>query len=433
MRISTIQSFNNSVRGLQNNYSNVSRTQEQISTGKRILTPADDPVASVRLLQLSQEQSVNDQYKSNITSAKNSLNSEESILSSVGNIIQRVREIAVQAGNGALDSTDKNALATELGQREDELLNLLNSKDASGKYLFSGSQGETQPFVRNPDGTYSYNGDESQRQVQIASSTLVPVSDSGKALFEDVFNANRVTTQASAGNTGTARISLGQVEDKQAYDSTFPSSTPPVAADGVGIHFLDDKNYVVYDLKTIPAGYNWSTTDPAPPSFATLGSGMLDSNSATNDFIHFGGVKVQIDGDTKGGDTFTINRDPANEKRSLLNVVSDLRKALSTASDTQAGSFATRDAAGVAISNLDAANTQLLTGQGKVGARLNTIDSTETFIDDVKLVNAGVISDLQDLDYADALSRLSLQSTVLQAAQQSFVKISGLSLFNFLS
>ena len=97
MRISTIQAYNNSVGGLQKNYGSVTRTQEQISTGKRILTPADDPVASVRLLQLSQEQSLNDQYKSNITAAKNSLTTQESILSSVGNVIQRIREIAVEA------------------------------------------------------------------------------------------------------------------------------------------------------------------------------------------------------------------------------------------------------------------------------------------------------------------------------------------------
>lgn len=423
MRISTIQAYNNSVGGLQRNYSNVTQTQQQISTGKRILTPADDPVASVRLLQLSQEQSLNDQYKSNITAAKNSLNSEESVLNSVGNVIQRIREIAVQAGNGALDSSDKNSLATELSQREDELLNLLNSKDASGKYLFSGSQGDTQPFVRNPDGTYTYQGDESQRQLQIASSTFLGISDSGKTLFDSASNANRVTTAPAATNTGTARVSLGLVTDKQAYDGTFPSSTPPAATDGIGIRFLDDKNYEVYDLN-----------DPAlPGSYTALKTGAIDDNSQTNDFVEYGGVRVQIDGTPAAGDTFTVNRDPSTEKKGLLNVVADLRKALSSATDDQAGNYAIRDATAIAISNLDSVNTQVLSGQGKIGARLNVIDSTETFIDDVKLVNTGVISDLQDLDYAEALSRLSMQSTILQAAQQSYVKISGLSLFNYLN
>lgn len=423
MRISTIQAYNNSVSGLQRNYSSVTRTQEQISTGKRILTPADDPVASVRLLQLSQEQALNDQYKSNITAAKNSLTSEEAVLQSVGNVIQRIREIAVEAGNGAQDSSDKNSLATELAQREDELMNLLNSKDASGKYLFSGSQGDTQPFVRNPDGTYTYQGDESQRQVQIASSTFLGISDSGKLLFDSANNVNRVTTGSGGTNTGTGRISLGLVNDKQAYDGTFPSSVPPAATDGIGIRFLDDKNYEIYDLN-----------DPAlPGSYTPLKTGAIDDNPQTNDFIEYAGVKVQIDGKPATGDTFTINRDPSTEKKGLLNVVADLRKALSSATDDQEGNYRIRDATAVAISNLDSVNTQVLSGQGKIGARLNVIDSTETFIDDVKLVNTGVISDLQDLDYAEALSRLSMQSTILQAAQQSYVKISGLSLFNYLN
>ncbi|SVJ79190.1 flagellar hook-associated protein FlgL [Klebsiella pneumoniae] len=88
---------------------------------------------------------------------------------------------------------------------------------------------------------------------------------------------------------------------------------------------------------------------------------------------------------------------------------------------------------GVAISNLDSSNSQILTGQGRIGARMNVAESTETFIDDVTLVNTAVISQIQDLDYPEALSRLTLQSTIMDAAQQSFVKIRGLSLFNYLS
>src|SRR3990167_1331554 len=102
MRISTIQAFNNGVTGLQRNYDDVTRTQEQISTGNRILTPADDPVASVRLLQLEQQQSVLGQYNENLAAAKSSLTQEEVTLNSVNTVLQRVRELTVQAGNGAL-------------------------------------------------------------------------------------------------------------------------------------------------------------------------------------------------------------------------------------------------------------------------------------------------------------------------------------------
>lgn len=108
MRISTIQAFNNSVNGISRNYADLNRTFEQISTGKRILTPADDPVGSVRLLRLDQEQGLNEQYKTGMTEAKNSLSQEETILRSVGNVLQRIREIAGQAGDGALDSTTRS-------------------------------------------------------------------------------------------------------------------------------------------------------------------------------------------------------------------------------------------------------------------------------------------------------------------------------------
>jgi len=431
MRISSQQAFNNAVSGIQRNYSNVTRTQEQISTGKKILTPADDPVAAARLLQLEQEKGQYDQYQANLTAAKNSLTQEEAILTSVGNVLQRIREIAVQAGNGAQDRTDKAALAKELTEREEELLNLMNSRNARGEYLFAGNLGKTEPFVRNPNNTYSYVGDEGQREIQIASDTFIAINDNGKKVFEDVFNANRVTTNKAAagldpaGNPSDSRISLGIVEDKLAYDSTFPSSVPaPLPTDGIGIRFISDTNYVVYDQASPPV---FPVVLPDPLVLAT---GSVDSDPKTSDVIRFRGVRVQMDGTPRTDDIFNINRDPADEKKGVLNVVAELRLALESAQDNPAGNLVMRDQVAVALFNLDATYGQVLQSQGEIGGRLNVIESTENFTQDVTLINQGVQSDLRDLDYAEALSRLSFQSIILEAAQQSFVKISSLNLFN---
>lgn len=414
MRISSIQAFNNGVVGIQRNYSNVTRTQEQISTGKKILTPADDPVASARLLQLSQEKAQYEQYSSNITAAKNSLTQEESILNSVGNVLQRVREIAVQAGDASQDKTDKAALAKELAEREDELLNLLNSRNARGEYLFSGNMGKNVPFILDPaTGEYAYLGDEGQREIQIASSTYLPINDNGKVLFEDVFNANRVTT-SKAPSASTATISLGLVEDKLAYDSTFPDATL-TAADGFGIRFISPTAYEIFDL-ALPA--------------AVLGTGSVDTDATTTDVIRYAGVRVSIDGLPATGDSFAVNRNPTVEKRGMLNVVADLRRSLEQAQDSPQGGLVIRDNVAVALTNLDAVLGQVLQGRGEIGARLNVVDSTEAFTEDVSLINTAVQSDLQDLDYAEALSRLSFESVILEAAQQSYVKIAGLSLFD---
>src|SRR5690554_75666 len=205
MRISTIQAFNTSVRGIQDNYSAAMRTQEQISSGKRLLSPADDPVASVRLLQLDQEASKLSQYKDNLTAATNSLTQQEAVLNSVNNILQRVREIALRAGNPALDQGGRQALAQELTEREDELYGLLNSQNARGEYLFGGFRSDKQPFVRQPDGSYTYEGDEGQRSIQIGSSKMIAINDNGKELFVDIGNVSRVTTEANLADTGEPR------------------------------------------------------------------------------------------------------------------------------------------------------------------------------------------------------------------------------------
>ncbi|MGX5220052.1 MULTISPECIES: flagellar hook-associated protein FlgL [Pseudomonas] len=409
MRISTIQAFNNGVSGLQRNYSNVTRTQEQISTGNRILTPADDPVASVRLLQLEQQQNVLNQYNSNLTAAKNSLTQEESTLNSVNTILQRVRELALSAGNGALSKEDRQSISAELGEREDELLGLMNSRNARGEYLFSGFQGKSQPFVQNPDGTYSYTGDDGQRKVQIASSLELAISDSGKAVFQDVVNGGRLSlTDNSVPAAPANSISGLLVEDDVAF-ANFP-------AGGIQLDFdaTDPLNYTI-------------TTLPAP---GTTTTGRLDDENDTQ--IHFSGATFFVNGTPPASSSFTIEGPDANPATppqnsvGILDTIASLRQSLETAPDGRE----VRDAVALAVTNLDNSIGTVDKARGNIGARLNVIDSTQTDNENVTLVNKSVQADLRELDYAEALSRLSFQTIVLEAAQQSYVKISSLNLFN---
>lgn len=415
MRISTIQAFNNGVQGLQRNYANVTRTQEQISTGNRILTPADDPVASVRLLQLEQQQNVLTQYKDNLTAADNSLTQEEATLNSVNTILQRVRELALQAGNGALSQADRQSIAAELGEREDELLGLMNTRNARGEYLFAGFQGKTQPFVRQADGSYSYEGDEGQRKLQVASSLDLAISDSGKKIFESVTNAGRLDSALTVSPAGsTLSVSAPLVQDEVAFAAAPPNNFP---AAGIQIVFgnPDASSYEVFEIGV-----------PAP----VLANGKLDDDPGKSDQLVFRGVTLQFDGVPVGGETIQVTADPSQEKQGILTTIANLRTALEDGVDTPAGSLQVRDAVAEALTNLDHGMSTVDGVRGEIGARLNIIDSTRTDNEDVSLVNKGVQADLRELDYAEALSRLSFQSVILEAAQQSYVKISSLSLFN---
>lgn len=554
MRISSIQAFNNGVSGLGRNYSNLIRTQEQISSGNRILTPADDPVASVRLLQLEQQQAILGQYKENLTAAKNSLTQEETTITSVVNVLQRIRELAVQAGGGALSADDRKSIAKELSEREGELLNLMNSRNARGEYLFSGFLGKTEPFLRNPDGTYSYQGDEGQRSLQVAGSSNVAINDNGKRLFEDVSNANRIINALGVNNPALPTpplpatnipalpaadqrvfMSPGLVQDNQAFNSNFRAGEPyslafvsgtefriydnagadvtsevpgggliaPSVSGGNTINFrgmrfqldvvlqpgdneLDLDNLLADTATAGTPGINTHsfTLQSAPTDFAVNRSSTNNSaaivapagisNQATFDSqFPTSGVVLRFTDDTNyevysqpvgpgspvlatgtvtgpypatfsvfgadftlsapaavaGGDEFGV-QPQFQEQRSILNTISRLRQALESSPTSPAGNLGVRNEVAIALTNLDSGMGKVLEVQTEIGARMNLIETTEVDNEDVTLVNKSVQADLRELDYAEALSRLSFQTIVLEAAQQSYVKIAGLNLFN---
>lgn len=406
MRISSVQAFNNGVTGLQRNYASVIRTQEQISTGNRILTPADDPVASVRLLQLEQQQGMLKQYDANLTAAENSLTLEESTLVTVENILQRVRELAIRAGNGSLNEGDRQSIAAELAAREDELLGLMNTRNARGEYLFSGFQGKTQPFVRQPDGSYAYQGDSGQRRLQIASSLELPISDNGRAVFHSGLNAARLTLDVDDGT-----ISGLLVQDEPSF-ATFPDAGFTLSFDAGD-----------------PLNYTLTPNDGSPAI-----SGRLNEGGDTA--LSYQGVSFYVNGTPAPGASYTVlgpdsaaanpPTDDPGVRINPLDVIADLRRVLETSSDNRE----VRDSVALAIANLDSTMDAVDLGRGQIGARLNVIASTRTDNENLSLVNSATQAELRELDYAEALSRLSFQSTILQAAQQSYVRIANLSLFN---
>ena len=412
MRISSLQTFQNGVQGLQRNYAEVIRTHEQITTGNRILTPADDPVAAVRLMQLEQQQNMLGQYKNNLTAANNSLAQEESTLNSVNNIMLRVRELAAEAGNGALSQSDRRSIASELQEREDELLGLMNSRNARGEYLFAGFQGKTQPFVREADGSYAYHGDEGQRQLQVGSSLNIAISDNGKKVFQNIPNAARLDTEltTTAGSTLTVSAPLVQSEVDFAGDPGFPVG-------GIEIRFAsapdNPKDYEVF-------------ASPYVAGDAALQSGRMDDNDKRQDSLVFRGVTLSLNGVPAGGESMTVKADPTREKQGVLDTIQQLRTALQGKPDSPANS----DAVAAALTNIDHAMVNIDRTRGDIGARMNVIENTLTDNENVALINKSVQAELREVDYPEALSRLAFQSTVLEAAQQSFVKISNLNLFD---
>lgn len=537
MRVSTSQLYNIADIGMRNAQSAVNKTSEQMSSGKRVLSPADDPVAATSILRLTQNLGRLEQYEKNVNEATGKLDQEEIAIQSVVNLLQRMKELAVNAGNtGVLTSTDYKSLASEVDSRLSELMDLQNTRDSAGQYIFAGHQGGTKPFTADGGGNYSYHGDEGQQRIQVSESVSVAVSDSGKDLFVDIPSGhNTFNTSASAANKGAppARISIGEVVDQEAYDKFYPRDmnvtfnapetlTPPAAnytitddrgrvlvanapfTEGEPIEINGARFYVTgqpysgeaatpgtldfgavaaVDFSGSPESVTLtvggrsetlvldrpvnnaadlaaalsSTTDNVGGSGANRnaerlanlgitvdatglsvpsGQNLTVSNGTANTDAAFGFAtqnagSTSTDGElAEPGDSFQVN---ASNKQGILTTLSRLSEAMKNVEDNPESKADLSTVVGQTLTNLENAMTHLTAAQGDLGARQNTLESTQDLLAETKLHNEEVLGDIQALDYAEASTRLQMESMVLSAAQQTFVKVSGLSLFNYLS
>jgi len=180
MRISTSFIQQQSVEAMLRQQTELAKTQQQVSTGERILSPSDDPVAAVRILGIERDLNLTEQYQGNADAAENKLSVTDGILTSAADILQRIRELAVQGLNDTNDPDARQGIAEEIRQLNETLVSLANSTDANGEYLFSGYQSNTQAF---DPGTYTYNGDSGQRNLRVGGGYLVEISEPGDRIF----------------------------------------------------------------------------------------------------------------------------------------------------------------------------------------------------------------------------------------------------------
>ncbi len=377
-----------------------SKTQQQIASGKRILTPSEDPVGSARILALSQSVTVTDQFQSNINVADGKLRLEESALQSVTTVLQRVRELTVQGNNDSNTVQDRDMIAVEVRELLDELLRLGNSQDEAGEFLFAGYKTQTQPFAV-AGATFSYSGDQGQRLVAVGPGRQIATGDSGSDVFMNIPNGNGTFVAAANGaNTGTGIIDQGSVV------TTF-----------------------------VPETYTIAITEPTPGNFEYSVTGSVSGVIAANvpyvdgQAITFGGIEVTISGAPAAGDSFTVQ---PSTSQSLFDTVQAIAVELESGGGSPAADALLHTNLGRALSELDQGLENVLQVRASVGARLNSTDDQREINADFKLQLEQTLSEVQDLDYAEAISRYELQLIALQAAQQSYAKMQGLSLFNFI-
>lgn len=401
MRISTVTLFEQSVSSLVRQQSDYLKVGQQIASGKRVITPSDDPQAASKAVAIARSIAVNQQYADVRISTRNTLSQEESVLGSIGDAISSAKTLLVQAGNVTLSDADRFSLANELNGIYEALLGQANASDGNGRYLFGGYQDNSPPFIKDElTGTVSYQGDEGVVTQQVDASRQMSGTDNGKRIFQTVHGSAGYLAQAGAANAGTVTFTGPEVADTG--DASFGTGFEvafTVAADGTTTYSTDG------------------------------GTTQVPYKSGQNIVIN--GLSLTLEGAPADGDSIVVSA-AKDADPDLFRTLKDLSDALNAPVQSDADRARLRNTLSTAGRELDNALDNVLSVRVSVGARLNELDVLDTMGGNRELSYEQTLSNLVDLDYSKAISEYSLRQVGLQAAQKAFVDIQQLSLFRLL-
>ncbi len=306
MKISTSLYFDRSTQMLGDVQANLSKTQVQLSTGKQIVKPSDEPDKASLVTRLESELSRQTSYQQTLKAVNVRLTAEETALKNTSDVMFRIKELTVQASNDTNGKLDRKAIALEIGQLRDQILSLANSQDSNGNYLFSGSKASQPAFSKDAYGRVTYQGDQARMQVKVGDNRRVNMNLPGSDAFTRIVRT-------------------------------------------------DDK-----------------------------------------------GVKTGVD---------------------FFQALADLTDAVANSDQKtiQRG-----------LGEIDLLQQGVSEGLAQVGADLTVVDMQNNILDEVVLQLKSTRSDIEDLDYTEAITRMNKDQLALEAAQSSFAKISQLNLFKFL-
>jgi len=405
LRISNYMMTQRALTAMLGQQAGLNDTQLQLSTGRRVLTPSDDPVSSARVLGLNGAIDTVRQYQDNANRARARLETEEGVLLGATNLLQRVNELTIQGNNDTLTPTDSRAIAAEVSQILDQMLSLANTRDSNGEYIFAGYQSSTRPFTNPAVGSYAYQGDTGQRHLQISSARQVADGDTGYDVFVNVATGPVATTNAVAVTSFTA-VTAGDITiDGGNGNGAVPLGALQPAADAAeralqlrnAINAVSDRTDVRAVIDS-SGGVTLTGVGGSGIDIALGGSATLATTGLT------AGVTPSTAPNRNIFDTLYQLTDALERNQPLDRFISDAQLALENMVSTRAA----------------------------VGGRLNSIDEQMELNADIELSLESHRSDEQDLDYTEAITRFQSQQIALQAAQKAYTQVQGLSLFDYI-
>lgn len=410
MRLSFNMKFNAGLDGILTTQQKMNRAQDQLTKQTRILTPADDPAASAKMLVLDQNLEQVKQFQNNSVLLKNNLALEETVLTNMRTSMDSVSRLAIAAGNATYTEAERGALAQELKNIQIELLDLMNSRNAEGGFIFSGHQDKKQTYsLNNATGIYEFQGDDGQKALQISPTIALPGNDSGKFVFENV-DARFKTTAAviSAGGATSATIA---VADQGQFDAYYRQT---------------------YDSLT-PANNDFSIVLTAPSTYEIQQNGAALVPPVTGAFtpnapIQFNGLAINVNGAAAVPGQVDFSLQPP-EKKNMLTTIGEFITALENPAISD---FDFTQIIGDTVNQITSAASNIDSALSTIGGRINVLDSVFGANEDLTINNKSYRADISEVDYAAALTEITKQEIALEAISNTFVKVSGVSLFDYI-
>jgi flagellar hook-associated protein 3 FlgL len=397
-RISTGMAHSQSVFLMMAKQSKLHTLEQQLATGKQFISAKDNPVAAGTAVGLDRAVAELDRMGENGHNVQNRLGLQENVLANTGELAIRVNELTVQANNTAiLSAEDKKTISAELRAIKQSLLDLSNATDGQGRYLFGGSADDVAPFTVI-NGTTHYNGDQTQRSVEIAPGTFVQDALPGSEVFMRVRTGDGVVDGSAAGtNTGTSVIT-------------------EITRDGSGnwngedyrINFTGSDAYEVLDSTNTVVG---TGTYLAGEPIITMG------------------LRVAIEGTPANGDSYSIG---AAVTRNAFSTIDRLIGALEMDTNTAAGLNQQQNLLQSSMRDVARMAEKFIDARASGGAQLQILESSDDLRESNLVTLKTTLSGMRDLDYAEAISQYKLESTALQAAQTMFSQMQSMSLFNMI-
>lgn len=405
MRVSNEMLASNATYNIDNLMSNLDQTEQELSTGKQVSQPSDNPVAYAQIMFYQSQINQQNNYLGNISASQGLLQTTVTALGSMQSLLQQAGSLYAEGEDDALSNTDRQSIVQQLNQMITQAVGIANT-NYGGQYIFAGSSTSTEPFVvsGNPPASVSYQGDGNYVQTQVNQGVTVagniPGNDAflggGPNSFNNVFNA---------------LINL-----RNAFQNTESASLIPINNPPNNLSYVATINSQAGNFATTPVG-------PGPNSFTVNGVTInydtgVDSIQDIVNSINAANAGVTASVNNVANPTQIIIQSTNGELPKLADVTGNFTSFMQLQGN---------------LSQIEAAQNLVTNDQSTVGSSLNELTQAQTFLQSQQTNLTASISSLQDTNVTSAISNLSLQQTALQSALQSSAMIlQQTNLFNFI-